>query len=45
MINRISRGMTTFVSRYMPEPLVLAVLLSIVIFFVHGDLPSTLLFN
>ncbi|MCQ9121885.1 TIGR00366 family protein [Rodentibacter pneumotropicus] len=33
MINRISRGMTTFVSRYMPEPLVLAVLLSIVIFF------------
>ncbi|OOF54335.1 TIGR00366 family protein [Rodentibacter genomosp. 2] len=33
MINRISRCMTTLVSRYMPEPLVLAVLLSIVIFF------------
>ncbi|OOF78263.1 TIGR00366 family protein [Rodentibacter caecimuris] len=33
MINRIARGMTTLVSRYMPEPLVLAVLLSIVIFF------------
>src|SRR3712207_5590627 len=33
MISRVSRIMTTIVSRYMPEPLVLAVLLSIVIFF------------
>ncbi|QLB15070.1 TIGR00366 family protein [Mannheimia granulomatis] len=33
MISRISRFMTTIVSKYMPEPLVLAVLLSIVIFF------------
>ncbi|ACA32482.1 TIGR00366 family protein [Histophilus somni] len=33
MISRISRFMTTIVSKYMPEPLVLAVLLSIIIFF------------
>ncbi|BFU60450.1 MULTISPECIES: TIGR00366 family protein [Rodentibacter] len=33
MISRISRFMTALVSKYMPEPLVLAVLLSIGIFF------------
>ncbi|WGE71926.1 TIGR00366 family protein [Actinobacillus equuli subsp. haemolyticus] len=33
MISRVSRIMTTIVSKYMPDPLVLAVLLSIVIFF------------
>lgn len=32
MIARISRGLTWFVSRYLPDPLVFAILLTVIIF-------------